>query len=253
MRRLFYGVRGTIQCFVPGVSARSLNALSADWIKKKRGRRETMWFEPRRIKTYRRVREEFMEVISPVVNYATRHEIWDAADRLGLVRKDALCIDESSMELDALQDFVTYEVVLPDPGRFERIAANVPPERRSWLETVRDSAVSVYEITAVDPSERLVILEDRLREGRHELTDLNLSRSAKPTKDVFLALRLLTLEGVTLTSGVMSPVPATNLPNLKGALERRLREGHAFKKAVQPIWCTTFRKRYQSDVVCLVL
>ncbi len=205
-----------------------------------------MLWGPSRVRAYRKLREELRDLLSSLAEHATRNEIWDVADRLGLVRKDRMVVDE--MDLQTMQDVLTAEIILPDPARFERIAAGLPSERRRWLEVVRDSCFGIYEIVSVTPSERVVVFEDRLREGRYEVTDIHWSATAQPRRDILMSFRLLSLEGFVLTTGVAAPVPADRLGNVKGALEHRLRRGQDFKKAMYAVWCTAYRRRFQSPV-----
>jgi hypothetical protein len=212
-----------------------------------------MFFESARLKTYRRLRQESSEIYSPLCRYLSKDDLYRVGDALGLIKKGAFDFDDTGMDLAAVQDFGLFEITLADPRRLESILQSLIEGHRYYITDTKDSAYSVYQVIEVDRHEKTLVVKDRLRgDARHEIVDLTLSQTLTPREDILLAWRLIRLEGMEMTTGVMVPVEPSSLTAIQNSLNKRMAKGSTFKTAMARLWATCFRKRHQSGVLCVI-
>jgi len=103
---------------------------------------------------------------------------------------------------------------------YMKSGTDLDDKERSLLKTLKDSIISLYEVTSVARDKR-VLLRDLLMDGEFELRDKALTRGLKKG-DVF-ATRLLPLDGRTVMSGCVYPYSAEDRKKVLNFIDRQFK------------------------------
>jgi len=155
---------------------------------------------------YRRTANELM---SQVMKRALpRDGLIRAGKALGMVER-TIFIFESEEDMAILSDFALHDVRTRGKTAIERYretAETISPVEEKILDAHAAAATSLFRVTATNPAEDTLTLEDLLQPSRTvRLTDIQLSHSATPNMLIFT--RCVTFEEITSTSGVAFVFP----------------------------------------------
>jgi len=178
-----------------------------------------------RLERYRRYREVGQGLNTKILRECTdREAILESAQLLGIERDgDAILYDAES------HTNVHYEFLLNEYRQNGQTAVEQYYEQERWesdvehtiLEALLEAETSLFKVTAVDGSDKHLIVTDLLSDDDNELrvTDVNLSETAEP--GTLLFFRLVSYDEFNMTSGVSFPFPADEEDRLLGEYEHR--------------------------------
>jgi hypothetical protein len=164
-----------------------------------------------RLERYRRYREIGQELNTTILRECTDSEaIMESARLLGIER------DGDEILYDAQADMtVHYEFLLNEYRQNGQTAVEKYYDQERWesdtertiLEALLDTETSLFKITAIDETDKQLIVTDLLNGGdERRVTDVNLSDTAEP--GVLFFFRLVPYDEFNTTSGVSFPFPA---------------------------------------------
>jgi len=178
-----------------------------------------------RLERYRRYREVGQELNTKILRECTgREAILESAQLLGIERDgDAILYDAEP------HTTVHYEFLLNEYRQNGQTAVEQYHEQERWksevehtiLEALLEAETSLFKVTAVDGTDKHVIVTDLLSDDDDELevTDVNLSETAEP--GTLLFFRLVSYDEFNMTSGISFPFPADEEDRLLREYEYR--------------------------------
>jgi hypothetical protein len=136
---------------------------------------------------------------------------------LGILHGDRLVLDNEE-EMSVLMDFALHDLPVDGKNAFERYRAQIGGANSTedeLLAALSTASTSLFKVSAVAPSDGLLLLVDLAHGGRPlPLVDRNFSRSATPGVHMFC--RPVQVGSITMTSGICLAFP--------GPIERALRK-----------------------------
>ena len=169
--------------------------------------------EERLVARYRVLREASRQVHARLTKVISKGALFKCARRLGIPFEDNTLVLEAEGELHVLYDYCIYDYREP-PGKGQRLTAverllrmSPPPEGSDELIVLRASAAARYCIVVgkeVVPGVGVEVW-DVLRKQSFFLTDVGLSESAVVGWP--LAARIISPEGIHMTTGAALPLP----------------------------------------------
>ena len=190
-----------------------------------------------RLERYRRYREIGRELNSKILDECTDREAVQESARL--LRFD---LDDGAIVYGAESDVTVHqEFVLNEYRRDDRTAIEQYYEDERWasetertiLEALVDAETSLFEITAVDETDKHLVVTDLLSDDDEEVTvtDVNLSETADP--GLLLFFRLLQYEEFNTTSGISLPFPPDEKDRLLDAYAHRTDQSDAQPESIR--------------------
>jgi hypothetical protein len=177
-----------------------------------------------RLERYRRYREVGRELNTKILRECTdREAVLESARLLGIERDgDALRYDDQA-EMTVHNEFLLNEYRQDDQtavkGYYDRARWDSETEQ-TILEALLEAETSLYKITAVDDTDKHLIVTDLLNDRDEVMvTDVNLSETAEP--GVLLFFRLVCYDELNMTSGVSFPFPEDEEDRLLGEYGHR--------------------------------
>jgi len=190
-----------------------------------------------RLERYRRYRGVGQELNTKLLRECTdREAILESAQLLGIERDgDAILYDAES------HTNVHYEFLLNEYRQNGQTAVEQYYAQERWesdvehtiLEALLEAETSLFKVTAVDGSDKHLIVTDLLSDDDNELrvTDVNLSETAEP--GTLLFFRLVSYDEFNMTSGVSFPFPADEEDRLLREYEHRADDVDSKLESVQ--------------------
>lgn len=178
-----------------------------------------------RLERYRRYREVGRELNTKILSECTDHEvILESAQLLGIERDGDAILYDVEPHMTVHYEFLLHEYrqngqtaveTYYDQGRWET------ETERTILEALLEAETSLFEITAIDDTDKHLIVTDLLNDDDDEfrMIDVNLSETAEP--GVLLFSRLVPYDGFNMTSGISFPFPADEADRLLREYEQR--------------------------------
>lgn len=169
-----------------------------------------------RIRKYKSIRAMGIPLMTKVGKTLPKELILQAAKDLRMLGKNGkTLIMDAENEVDFLMDRAIHDIPWPK-GRWieqicsQRIADYAPPEQ-AMLKAQAQAYFSLYEVSAIEAG-RGLRLRDLFNGQELLLIDLGLSVTAE--KGGLFATRVVTLEGLSFTSGVGTPFAANDRSKL---------------------------------------
>lgn len=164
-----------------------------------------------RIERYREYRNVGQELNEKLLDTLSDDELMEAGRFLGMTEEESgeeVLYHEGELDMAVHSDFAIHEIERDGTTALKRFyqAERWDTEiEREILEALRESHTSLFEIEAVHPDDRLLVLHDVLGQGESllELTDIKLSQTAD--SDALIFFRPVRLDEMTVTSGFMFP------------------------------------------------
>jgi len=190
-----------------------------------------------RLERYRRYRGVGQELNTKLLRECTdREAILESAQLLGIeLDGDAILYDAES------HTNVHYEFLLNEYRQNGQTAVEQYYEQERWesdvehtiLEALLEAEASLFKVTAVDGSDKHLIVTDLLSDDENELrvTDVNLSETAEP--GTLLFFRLVSYDEFNMTSGVSFPFPADEEDRLLREYDHRADDVDSKLESVQ--------------------
>jgi hypothetical protein len=169
---------------------------------------------------------------------ATRGVLLKAADDLRLRNKDNVICFDSESDTHFLMDRVIHDISVNGERIIElyrdQNTKTLTDDERKLLDALVDSAYSLFIAQRIEADQGAQLM-DAFSDKEIFLTDTHLSRTV--VKGHLLAARVVSLDGITFTSGCACPFPAEYLPRLKDNFV------HLFeKKRHQMTWAEMMRQ-----------
>ena len=163
-----------------------------------------------RLERYRRYREIGQELNSKILDECVdREAIRESARLLGFYSGDGPIVYETESDMTVHQEFVVNEYRQKDHTAVEQYFEEErwdTEAERAILEALLVAETSLFEITAIDETDKELIVTDLLDDDdEFRVTDVNLSGTAEP--GFLLFFRPLQYEEFNTTSGVSFPFP----------------------------------------------
>jgi len=179
------------------------------------------------IRRYKHLREVAVPFNTRILETADRNLFLDGAKDLGMFRGKTIVFnaeDESSI----LMDYCLQDVRRNGQNTLERFLVQTPPadsDEMLYLKAAIEATYTILSLEEMEPG-RGCYVRDYFAEKRFFLTDVSMSRSS--TAGMAMATRIMTIEGLTITSGAGLPIPM-NSPQDLDALFRAVQP-----KAMRP-------------------
>jgi hypothetical protein len=171
---------------------------------------------------YARLRRVGLELNTRLTEALPHHAFNQGGKKLGLLKRNVLTLD-SEDEIAVLADFCIHDVRGPRGNTVERYLADFPPPVGSdeliLLQALRQAR---YALIVVERKEFGVgaYVRDLLRDEAFFLTDMGLGSTAPV--GMVLAARIMTADGITMTTGAALPA-AVFSPAERDQLLQRLK------------------------------
>ena len=190
-----------------------------------------------RLERYRQYREVGQELNTKLLREcADREAITESARLLDIER------DGDEIRYDTQTEMtVHYEFLLNEYRQNGRTAVEQYYEQERWdseiertiLEALLEAETSLFKITAIDDTDKQLIVTDLLNDDDDELcvTDVNLSETAEP--GVLLFFRLVPHEEFNMTSGVSFPFAEDEADDLCREYKHRIDDSDPQPVSVQ--------------------
>lgn len=167
-----------------------------------------------RIERYKECRNKGQELNSKLLDRLNDDELMEAGRFLGMTDDaggEEVLYHEGELDMAVQSDFAINEIETDGTTAIERFYEAEQwesPIEKEIIEALRESYTSLFEVEAVYPDERLLVLHDVLGQGESliELTDIKLSETAH--SDALIFLRPVRLIEMTMTSGFILPFEA---------------------------------------------
>jgi hypothetical protein len=164
-----------------------------------------------RIERYKEYRSVGQELNEKLVDTLNDDELMEAARVLGMTDEqgdEEVLYHEGELDMAIQSDFAIHEIERDDTTTLERFYQGEgwgTEIEREILEALRESYTSLFEVEAVHPDDRVLVLHDILGQGESliKLTDINLSQTADT--DAMIFFRPVRFDEMTVTSGFMFP------------------------------------------------
>jgi len=189
-----------------------------------------------RLERYRRYREIGQELNTTLLRECTDREgIMESARLLGIERDGDEILYEAQADMT-----VHYEFLLNEYRQNGQTAVEKYYDQERWesdiertvLEALLDAETSLFKITAIDETDKQLIVTDLLNDGdERRVTDVNLSDTAEP--GVLLFFRLVPYDEFNTTSGVSFPFPADEEDRLLREYKQRTGDIDSQPESVQ--------------------
>ena len=155
---------------------------------------------------YQQIRQIGLELNNRLVGTLSKSDLQEGGKRLGILRRGVLVFDTEDVT-SVLMDYCLHDVRRQGRNAIERFLAESPPpadsEAMIYLQAKRTSWYSVIVVESVERGVG-VNVRDLLRDESLLIVDLGFSQTAKP--GVVLASRLMTADGIPMTTGAALPV-----------------------------------------------
>lgn len=155
---------------------------------------------------YKHFREVGLALNNKLVKSLSKEDLNEGGKKLGILRQGVLVFDTEN-ETSVLMDYCLQDVRRGGLNAVERYLEKSPPlEGSDELHILKAKRQSWYSVFAVESTERGVGINvrDLLRDESIFLFDVGFSQSA--VADVILGTRVMTLEGMNLSTGAGLPI-----------------------------------------------
>jgi uncharacterized protein YchJ len=155
---------------------------------------------------YKHFRQIGLGLNSQLVKTLTKADIEEGARQLGMMRKGVLVLDTEDVS-SVLMDFCLHDVRRQGQNAIDRFLAKSPPPANSdEMIFLRGKQTSWFAVFIVESVSRGVGVQvrDLLRDVFLDIVDVGLSQSA--AVGFVMASRLMTADGINMTTGAALPV-----------------------------------------------
>jgi hypothetical protein len=156
---------------------------------------------------YRHLREIGLKLNTLLVKTLSESELDEGGKKLGILKKKKVLVMDSEDVLSVLMDYCLHDVRRDGKTAVERFLTESPPapgsEDMLFLEAKRQSRFSLFAVESAEPGVG-VHVRDLLLDEPLFLVDIGFSRSM--SIGMVLASRIMTMEGMTMTTGAALPV-----------------------------------------------
>jgi len=160
---------------------------------------------------YKQFRQVGLGLNNKLVKSLSREDLNEGGKKLGILRQGVLVFDTED-ESSVLMDYCLHDVPRGGLNAIERYLENSPPPEGSdellFLQAKRQSWYSVFVVESTEPGVG-IHLRDLLRDELLFLFDVGFSQSA--IAGVVLATRVMTLEGMIMSTGAGLPIGMMSL------------------------------------------
>jgi hypothetical protein len=179
---------------------------------------------------YHRLREMSRSLHNRLIKQIPKPVLTSSAERLGLLRPgpgrhgEEVLLLEDEYEISVLMDYCLYHGRRCEDGRtvIERAITEAPPaagsDEQRLLQAMQDARFSVFAVEEAAPGIGVQV-RDLLRDEPLFLVDIGFSQTADP--GLVLAGNVVSLPGLSMTTGAMLPVDPTIIADLVEHLPRR--------------------------------
>ncbi|HEV8059193.1 MAG TPA: SEC-C metal-binding domain-containing protein [Gemmataceae bacterium] len=155
---------------------------------------------------YHQLRQAGMKVNNRLVKSLPRSLIEQGAKNLGISKKNRIELDTED-EVAVLMDYCIHDLRQQNVNAVERLLKDSPPKPESdefvLMHALGKARYSLFAVEAIEPGVG-VELRDLLRDENQFIVDIGFSRSAQI--GLVMALRVMTPEGIGMTTGTGLPV-----------------------------------------------
>jgi hypothetical protein len=170
------------------------------------------------ISEYLALREKTRALNHRLVKSISNPALQESARRLGLWNNGMLTFDEQD-EISILMDYCIYDFRRNGANAIDRFLKHRQDELDSdeiaILQSFQRAYYSLFIIESVEKGLGVNVI-DCLSEGRTFIVDLGFSKTASPGH--LLATRIVTIQGMTITTGAALPLPASALSAIQNFL-----------------------------------
>jgi hypothetical protein len=170
---------------------------------------------------YQRLREVSRALHNRLIKVLPKQTLTEGAERLGLLSpgpgrhgEDVLLLDDE-YEISVLMDYCLYHGRQDGRTVIDQALADAPPaagtEELLLLQAMQEARYSVFAVEETAPGVGVQV-RDILRDESLFLVDIGFSQTADP--GLVLAGNVISLPGLTMTTGAMLPVDHTILEDL---------------------------------------
>jgi hypothetical protein len=172
------------------------------------------------IARYQHIRKLSRLINNELVSKFSKNAIDEGGKKLGILR-DGILVFDTEDATSVLMDFCVYDVREKGMNAIERKLAEDPPaansEEMRLLQQMGNAHFSLYIVEATEPGIGLHLC-DLLSDDKIFIVDVNLSRSAPV--GLVLASRIITIDGISMTTGASLPVAVIPQANRKEFVTR---------------------------------
>jgi hypothetical protein len=169
---------------------------------------------------YQHLRQVGLELNNRLVQTLPRRALDEGGKKLGILKKNTLILD-SEDEIAVLMDYCLHDVRSHGLNAIERYLAESPPpdgsDEHIILEAKRRAHFTLVVVESAEPGVG-VYARDLFCDEEIFLVDIGFSLTA--AAGMILATRLMTADGITMTTGAALPVGRLSAAELSQFLER---------------------------------
>lgn len=155
---------------------------------------------------YQVLRKAGMRLSMRLVESLSKGELQRGASNLGILQGQQIVFDTEDQSA-VLMDYCIHDLRQNGVSAVEKFLAAPPPglsaDETVFLEGMRSARYSLFVVEAATPGAGIDV-RDMLRDDRLFIVDMGFSRSARP--GLVMASRVLSPEGINMTSGAALPV-----------------------------------------------
>jgi hypothetical protein len=190
-----------------------------------------LWFpQGNKVRKYKRIREIGRSLTSEMLEVIPKQVLTRAAKDMNILHKGIFVFD-SEEEQAFLFDRIIFDVTWNGKTAVEHFEAErgseLSAEKREHLEAMKEAYFSLFEVIGKAASDSLR-LSDLLSDNQIELMDINLSSTVP--KGAVLAIRVIKIEGICMTSGVAYPFLSEQKDTLISGLKTRQTDRRSQKR-----------------------
>jgi hypothetical protein len=158
------------------------------------------------LRTYKHLRQIGMPLMSAIVKSLPKELIRQAARDLRLLNKKGMIVCDTEDELSFIMERAIHDIPWPEQTYIEiyhqNEAAKLSLDQQAYLKANIQPVFSLYEVWEVSPGRGIWVV-DLFRPEEFFLMDTGLSMTVE--EECLLASRIIHLNGIYFTSGVMMP------------------------------------------------
>ena len=171
---------------------------------------------------YQHLRQATRPITNQLIGTLSKKAMQEAGEKLGILR-DGVLVFGSEDETAVLMDYCLFDFREQGMNAIERRLVQDPPpadsEELLILQGLRNARYSLFIVEAIQPGVGLH-LRDLLTDVTIFIVDINFSNSAQ--EGLVLAARIVTIDGINMTTGASLPVAVIPASEMKEFVHRYL-------------------------------
>ena len=171
---------------------------------------------------YQHLRQATRPITNQLIGTLSKKAMQEAGEKLGILR-DGVLVFGSEDETGVLMDYCLFDFREQGMNAIERRLVQDPPpadsEELLILQGLRNARYSLFIVEAIQPGVGLH-LRDLLNDVTIFIVDINFSNSAQ--EGLVLAARIVTIDGINMTTGASLPVAVIPASGRKEFVSRYL-------------------------------